>query len=616
MAAPLLQMSNLSYTLGGKPLLQDASLSLEAGERICLVGHNGSGKSTLMRLAAGLLAPDGGTRFIQPGVKVRYLAQEPDLADHATVGAAVTEGLPPEQHHRARSYLAEIGLEEGLPTAGLSGGERRKTALVQALAADPDILLLDEPTNHIDLETIAWLEGELARSQKAMAIISHDRRFLENLCQSVLWLDRGRTRKLEAGFAQFEAWRDEQLAQDELAAHKLARKIAAEEDWLRYGVTARRKRNVKRLADLGNLRAAQQELKSAKRGSLAMEASSADNTSRILLDAQDVSFRYPGQGEDIIRNLNFRLLKGDRVGVCGPNGAGKSTLLKLLTGRLPAEGPGFAGTIKRSPTMAMVTLDQERATLDPSRSVAETLTDGSGDMVTVGGLKRHVIGYMKDFLFRPEQAKTPVSSLSGGERGRLALAVALAKPSNLLILDEPTNDLDLETLDLLQDLLADYPGTVLLVSHDRDFLDRLATSVLAAEGGGLWREYPGGWSDMKRQQRAGAKAATRATPNAQASQGGRGAKAPAPGHAKADQIKGEGPAKLGYAQRLELEGLSKALEKTAKDIAVCRKALEDPELYSANPKRFEKITTLLGELEEKQSAQEERWLELEMLKES
>ena len=378
----------------------------------------------------------------------------------------------------------------------LSGGETRRAALAHVLAPQPDILLLDEPTNHLDLPAIAWLEQELAGMRAAIVIISHDRRLLESLSRSIVWIDNGTTKRLDRGFAHFESWRDEVLEQEERDKHKLGRKILMEEDWLRYGVSARRKRNQKRLAGLHALRKQRKELRGAL-GGVKLVAADAEISGRLVVVAEHVSKSY---GErPIVRDLTTRVLRGDRVGIIGPNGAGKTTLLGLLTGQLQPD----SGEVKLGAALQLVSLDQRRDSLDPRATLADTLTGGKGDQVVVNGQARHVMSYMKDFLYTPEQARTPVAVLSGGERGRLTLAVALTKPGNLLVLDEPTNDLDLETLELLQELLADYPGTVLLVSHDRDVIDRTVTSVLVAEGDGRWVEYAGGYSDMLLQRDAG-----------------------------------------------------------------------------------------------------------------
>lgn len=599
MSAPILNLQNISYTLGGRPLLDGATLSVLPGERLCLVGRNGSGKSTLLRIAAGELEQDDGERFLQPGLKVHYLPQEPDLSGWDTVFDYVTADLDETAHYRARAMLSELGMDGREKCASLSGGEARRSALARALATEPDLLLLDEPTNHLDLPCIAWLERELLASGAGMIIISHDRRFLETLCKAVIWLDQGGTQRLDASFAHFESWRDEQIELAERAAHKLDRQIAREEDWMRYGVTARRKRNVRRVAELAALRAERRDLASRQRGSLKLEASETENTSKIVMAAEGVGWAYPER--PLIRDLTLKVIRGDRLGICGANGAGKTTLLRLLTGEMTPQ----AGEIRRSPSIQMVTLDQQRSALDGDQSVASFLTDGHGEMVQVGTEKRHVIGYMKDFLFRPEQARTPVSHLSGGERGRLALAAALARPSNLLVLDEPTNDLDLETLDMLQDMLGDYAGTVLLVSHDRDFLDRLATSTLVAEGDGSWIEYAGGYSDMLAQRRGRSPVERRQKDTAPSSSD--------TGSSPVRTVKQT--VKLSYKEQRELDRLPELLEKLEKDAMLCRNALADPGLYNRDPVRFEKITAALEDTETKLRQAEERWVELESKRE-
>ena len=462
------------------------------------------------------------------------------------------------------------------------------------LAPAPDILLLDEPTNHLDLPAIAWLEAELAALRAALVLISHDRRLLERLSRAVVWLDRGATRRMERGFAGFEAWRDEVLEQEERDAHKLVRKIAAEEDWLRYGVTARRKRNVRRLGNLHALRARHRAAQGPI-GTARLEAAEGETSGRIVIEARDLAKSFGDRV--IVRGLTNKILRGDRVALVGPNGAGKTTLLNLLTGRLAPD----AGTVKLGSALQMVTLDQRRESLDPAATLADTLTGGHGDSVIVNGQARHVMGYMKDFLFNPAQARTPVGTLSGGERGRVALAVALARPSNLLVLDEPTNDLDLETLDLLQELLAEYPGTVLLVSHDRDFLDRVATSVVNAEGDGTWVDYAGGFSDML-------------------AQGGRilGTAAPAPARPKPRPQKEQAAAartKLSFKDKHALAGLPGRIETLHAEVARCQMGLADPDLYVRDPAGFARISERLAKAAAELAAAEERWLELELLRE-
>ncbi|HZB61199.1 MAG TPA: ATP-binding cassette domain-containing protein [Microvirga sp.] len=596
---PLLLLQDTALTFGGTPLIESAELSVSPGERACLVGRNGSGKSTLLRIAAGLVEADRGKRFVQPGATIRYLAQEPDLSAYASTLHFVEAGLGPgDDPYRARYLLDQLGLTGDEKPSGLSGGEARRAALAQVLAPQPDILLLDEPTNHLDLPVIEWLEGELKSLRSALVLISHDRRFLENLSQSTIWLDRGRTRRMDRGFAHFEEWRDSVLEQEEAEHHKLGRKLVAEADWLRYGVTARRKRNVRRL---GNLHAMRQDYRDRKRavGTISMTVAEAEQSGTLVVEAEKVSKSY---GErPIVSNLSLRLLRGDRLGIVGPNGAGKTTLINLLTGALAPD----EGRVRLGSNLQMVTLDQRRASLDPAATVAETLTGGRGDTVVIGGQTKHVIGYMKDFLFSPEQARTPAGVLSGGERNRLMLARALAQPSNLLVLDEPTNDLDLETLDLLQEMITDYTGTVVLVSHDRDFLDRTVSSVLVSEGEGRWVEYAGGYSDMVAQRGQGVQARVvdkEARPRAD-----KPPAAPVPA----------APARrrLGFNEQHDLKTLPRKIEDLEAKIAKVQDILADPDLYARDPARFQKAMDALTALQADLSAAEERWLELEMLRE-
>jgi len=600
---PLLHLQDIALTFGGTPLIESAELSVSPGERACLVGRNGSGKSTLLKIAAGLVEADSGKRFVQPGATVRYLAQEPDLGAFPNTLAYVESGLGPgDDPYRARYLLEQLGLTGEEKPADLSGGEARRAALAHVLAPEPDILLLDEPTNHLDLPAIEWLEGELKNLRSALVLISHDRRFLESLSQSTIWLDRGRTRRMDQGFARFEEWRDQVLEQEEAEHHKLGRKLVAEADWLRYGVTARRKRNVRRL---GNLHAMRQQYRDRKRavGTVSMTLAEAEQSGTLVVEAEGISKDY---GErPIVSNLSLRILRGDRLGIIGPNGAGKTTLINLLTGNLQPD----SGRVRLGSNLQMVTLDQRRASLDPNATVAETLTGGRGDSVTIGGQTKHVIGYMKDFLFSPEQARTSVGVLSGGERNRLMLARALAQPSNLLVLDEPTNDLDLETLDLLQEMITDYSGTVILVSHDRDFLDRTVSSVLVSEGEGRWIEYAGGYSDMVAQRGQGVQARTVEKETKPRNSEPRSADRPAAAPSA------QGKRKLSFNEQHDLKTLPKRMEELEAKIAKVQEILADPELYSRDPARFQKAMDALTQLQADLHAAEERWLELEMLRE-
>ncbi len=603
MPPPLLLLQDISLTFGTTPLLSGAELSVGAGDRVCLVGRNGSGKSTLLRIAAGLVQTDSGRRFVQPGATIRYLPQEPDMAGFATALAYVEAGLTGDaatDRYRAAYLLEQLGLTGAEDPATLSGGEARRAALARALAPSPDILLLDEPTNHLDLPGIEWLESELAGMRSGLVLISHDRRLLERISRSTVWLDRGITRALDQGFSGFEAWRDAVLEQEETDRHKLGRKIAMEEDWLRYGVTARRKRNQKRLADLHGLRKRRKEQRAAA-GSVRMAVSQADLSGRMVIVADEIAKSYADRA--VVRDFSTRILRGDRVGIVGPNGAGKTTLLNMLTGALTPD----TGTVQLGSNLAQVTLDQRRETLDPAQTLRRTLAEGHGDTVSVGGQTRHVMSYMKDFLFGPEQANTPVGVLSGGERGRLTLARAFARPSNLMVLDEPTNDLDLETLDLLQERLAEYPGTVLLVSHDRDFLDRVVTSVIVAEGDGSWIEYAGGYTDMLAQRGPGIATLAPAKPRSAAA-----AETPGPAAAATPAR----PGRMSFKDRHALETLPARIGELQAQIALLQDALADPDLYRRDPDRFDKVTRTLAATQDKLNAAEEQWLTLEMQREA
>ena len=598
MAPPLLQLQDVAITFGGAPLLAGVDLTVAAGERLCLVGRNGSGKSTLLRIAAGLIEPDRGTRFLQPGVTVRYLPQEPDFAGAATTLAFVEAGLAPGDNvYQARYLLQQLGLDGDEQVNSLSGGEARRAAIARTLAPAPDILLLDEPTNHLDLSTIEWLEAELAARRSAIVMISHDRRFLANLSRSTAWLDRGRLRRLEQGFAAFETWRDSVLADEEREQHKLDRKIVAEEHWLRYGVTARRKRNVRRLGALQALRQSRREYRAAA-GNVALTGPQADKSGSLVIEAERIGKAYDERA--IVADFSIRIRRGDRIGIVGPNGSGKTTLLNLLTGVLAPD----TGSVRLGANLVMATLDQQRESLDPGKTVAETLTGGASDTVMVGGRPRHVVGYLKDFLFGPEQARTPLGVLSGGERGRLMLARALARPANLLVLDEPTNDLDLETLDMLQEMLADYAGTVLLISHDRDFLDRVVNGVIAPEGGGRWAEYAGGYSDMLAQRGGDI---VRNLPDKPKS-----ATPVSTPEGRADK-----PVKrrLSFHEKHALEKLPGEISALQATVQVLHERLADPGLYGRDRKAFEDASAALASAESDLAAAEERWLALEILRE-
>ena len=593
---PLLHLKDIIVEFGGQRLLDGAELSVGAGDRLCLVGRNGSGKSTLLKIAAGLVEQDGGTRFAQPGATIRYLPQEPDLGGYATTRDYVEAGLNPhEDPNRAFYLLGNLGLSGDENPATLSGGEARRAALARALAPRPDILLLDEPTNHLDVRAIEWLEGELKSSRGALVLISHDRRFLENLSRVTVWLDRGRTHRLEKSFASFEAWRDDMLEKEDTERHKLERRIAAEEDWVRYGVSGRRKRNVGRLDRLRGLRTERRE-QIRQLGNVKMEAAEGSGSGTKVIDAKGVAFAY-GERE-IVKDFSLRIHRGDRIALVGPNGAGKTTLLKLLIGELAPQ----KGNVKLGQGLLMAQLDQNRSKLHPEQSLAAAVTDGSGDTVMVAGKPRHVMNYLQDFLFTPQQARTPVKVLSGGERARLLLAKLFATPSNFLVLDEPTNDLDLETLDLLEEVIADYPGTALLVSHDRDFLDRVATQIVLAEGDGRFTEYAGGYADMLFQR--GEQVPVRPEPRKSA-----------PGAPVEKRPRTSAP-KMNFADAHALKVLPEKIAAAELSIAALEKDLSEDGLYAGNPKRFADLSARLADLRGQKDADEERWLALEMAREA
>ena len=595
MAPPLIQLKDIRLTFGGTPLLSGVELSVSAEERICLIGRNGSGKSTLLKIVGGLIEPDTGSRFVQPGATIRYLPQEPDFSDHATTLSYVEAGLGPgDDAYQARYLLEQLGLSGAENPAQISGGEARRAALARVLAPSPDILLLDEPTNHLDLTTIEWLEGELSARRGALVLISHDRRFLTNLSRSTAWLDRGQIRQIDRGFAAFESWRDDVLAEEERDQHKLDRKIVNEEHWLRYGVSGRRKRNVKRLGNLFALRQQRRDYRAAA-GKAQLAAAEADKSGKLVIEARSISRTYDGRA--IVSDFSIRIQRGDRIGIVGPNGAGKTTLVEMLAGTKQPD----SGTIRYGANIEMATLDQHRESLDPKSSLADALTGGGTDYVMIGGKPKHVASYLKDFLFAREQMRTPLEALSGGERGRLMLARALARPSNLLVLDEPTNDLDLETLDVLEEMLADYEGTVILISHDRDFLDRVVTSVIVPEGDGRWIEYAGGYTDMLAQRGADLKRDS-------VKAGAKAAKSP-PSASPATKRR------LNFKEKHALETLPKTIANLHAEIARQQRHLDDPNLYKTDRAKFDAATAALAGAQAKLQEAEDQWLELELLRE-
>lgn len=603
MARPsLLQLSNISLTFGGDPIFDGLDLVVHQGDRVALVGRNGSGKSTLMKVMAGLTEPDTGSITSPQGTSVGYMEQEPDFTGFATLGDFATATLGPSEAWRVEALADGLKLRLDADPAKASGGERRRAALARLLAEEPDIMLLDEPTNHLDIEAIGWLEARLAETRTAFVVISHDRAFLNALTRATLWVDRGQVRRNEQGFASFEAWRDKVWDEEDTARHKLDRKIKSEARWAVEGISARRKRNQGRVRALADLRAERAAM-IRRQSTAAMVLEEGPQSGRKVIEAKGISKSF---GEtQILKPFDLRILRGDRVGFVGPNGAGKTTLLNMLTGQLAPD----TGHVTLGKGLEMAVFDQNRAGLNPEASLWDSLTldreiavNGSSDQVMVRGSPRHVMGYLKDFLFDEAQARAPVRSLSGGERARLMLAKIMARESNLLILDEPTNDLDVETLDLLQDLLGDYAGTVLLVSHDRDFLDRVATSTVVLEGQGRAQAYAGGWSDALAQgARIGAVQGDReASPAAKSGP---------------DRVVSNAGAKsaagLSFTETHRLKELPSVIARLEAEMGKLSELLSDPDLYTREPVKFAKATEALAERQAKLAAAEEEWLLLE-----
>ncbi|GFZ88838.1 elongation factor 3 [Elstera cyanobacteriorum] len=599
---PLLALRTATVTFGAKPIFNDIDLAITPGERACLVGRNGSGKSTLLKALAGEVDLDGGERFLQPGTRIAYLRQDPNFGSAKTVGDYVLAGLPPdagpEGPATVEAVLAALTLAAEKPVSGLSGGEARRADLARALVSRPDVLLLDEPTNHLDLPTIAWLEEELAGFRGALLVISHDRAFLKAVARRTLWLDRGTVRRLDKGYEAFEEWSEQVIAAEEQQARKDAAKLKEEMRWLREGISARRRRNMGRVRALYDLRQKMSErLKVA--GSVRAEIASTDTGGTMVAEAEHLRYEIDQPTPDggtlrrvLVPDFNFRLVRGARVGVIGPNGAGKTTLLRMLLGQLRPT----SGKLRIGFGIEPVYFDQKREQLDPDDTPWKILCEGGGDQVIVNGRPKHVVGYLQDFLFAPEQAHSPVRSLSGGEKNRLLLAKLFLRPANLLVLDEPTNDLDLETLDLLEEVLADYPGTVLLVSHDRDFLDRTVTGTIAFDADGEVRAYAGGYSDWLT-QRPDAPIA-KAAPKAAAKPESTAPKAAA--------------TKLSFKEQREREQLPGQLEAGNTLLAKLEARLADSDFYSKDPKGFAETSEKLEELRANLAVLEDRWLELEM----
>jgi ABC transport system ATP-binding/permease protein len=595
--APLLQLTDISLTFGGDPVFEDLSLVVQTGDRLALVGRNGSGKSTLMKVMAGLVEPDSGGVVAGPGVSVGYMEQEPDLSGFETLGEFAAHGLDPGEMYKVERAGEGLKFDPDRPVATASGGERRRAALARLMAEAPELMLLDEPTNHLDIEAIAWLEAELKSTRTAFVIISHDRAFLRNLTRATLWIDRGAVRRQEIGFEGFEAWRDQIWEEEDTQRHKLNRKIKAEARWAVEGISARRKRNQGRVRALQELRA-ERSAQITRQGTAAMALEAGPKSGRKVIEATGVAKKFGDK--QILREFSITVQRGDRIALVGPNGVGKTTLLNMLIGK---EQPD-QGEIKLGTNLELALFDQARAQLDGDMTLWDSLTgdpemrvSGKADQVLVRGQPKHVVGYLKEFLFDEAQARAPVRSLSGGEKARLLLAKIMARSSNLLVLDEPTNDLDVETLDLMQELLGNYDGTVLLVSHDRDFLDRVAATTIAMEGDGRATVYAGGWSDYlaQRGQDDFSESVVKAKPSKSE-----------PKAEKKQQSNG-----LSFTEKHRLEALPGEIERLEAEIAKLEELLSDAELFTREPVKFQKATDALVQRHEKLSNAEEEWMALE-----
>ncbi|MFT5343058.1 MAG: ATP-binding cassette subfamily F protein uup [Paracoccaceae bacterium] len=592
---PLLQMSGISLTFGGDPVFSGLDLVLHPGDRVALVGRNGSGKSTLMKVMAGLVEPDAGTVIIPPGKSVGYMEQEPEMSGFDTLGEYATSGLQPGELYKVERAAEGLKFDPDRKIATASGGERRRAALAKLMAEAPDLMLLDEPTNHLDIQAIGWLERELKSTRTAFVLISHDRAFLRELSRATLWIDRGMVRRQEKGFDEFEAWRDQMWEEEDTQRHKLNRLIKAEGRWAVEGISARRKRNQGRVRALRDLRA-ERASQINRQGTAGMMFEAGQKSGRKVIEAVEISKTYGGSV--IVQDFSLKVQRGDRIAFVGPNGVGKTTLLKMLLGEVTPD----SGDVKLGTNLDVAVFDQARSKLDPNLSLWDSLTSdpdmavsGKADQVMVRGMPRHVVGYLKDFLFDEAQVRAPVRSLSGGEKARLLLARLMARQSNLLVLDEPTNDLDVETLDLLQELLDNYDGTVLLVSHDRDFLDRVATMTIAMEGDGQAVVYAGGWSDYRAQRGED-------DPENGAKSKGNGAKS----KKKKDKKLG-----LSFSEQHRLEALPKEMKRIEAEIGKLETLMADPELYTRQPVKFQKASEALLQRQEKLAAAEEDWLKLE-----
>ena len=588
-AAPILSWEGLSLQQGSGWLFRDLDIHIGPRDRLALIGRNGAGKTTLLRLIGGQIEADKGKRSIQPGTKIVMLEQDPFFTGFDTLMDFALSGKDAPPRHEVEAIAGQLGIDMSRKADSASGGERRRAALARALASEPDLLLLDEPTNHLDLAAIDWLEAWLNRYSGAFVVISHDRTFLERLTKATLWLDRGSIRRKEIGFGGYEAWMEQVYAEEARAAEKLDAKLKIEAHWLERGVTARRKRNQGRLEKLWEMRAQRAAMLNPQ-GAAKMKLMVDDVKTKAVIVADKVNKKFGDR--TIIKDFSLRIQRGDRIGLVGANGSGKTTLLKLLTGELQPD----SGTVTLAKTLHGVMIDQQRSLLAPEKRVRDVLAEG-GDWIDVRGVRKHIQGYLKDFLFDPGLVDARVGTLSGGERSRLLLAREFARKSNLLVLDEPTNDLDLETLDLLQEVIADYDGTVLIVSHDRDFLDRTVTVTLGLDGSGKVDIIAGGYADWeaRRQKRIApvkpAKITAQSAPTASAPQPPR-------------------KTKLSYKDQRDYDLLPERIEELLAQIARDEAALSDPALYTRDPAKFAALTKAIETARAEKDAAEERWLEL------
>ena len=598
--APILSWEGLGLQQGGRWLFRELDLHIGPRDRLALIGRNGAGKTTLFKLIANTIEADKGKRSIQPGTRVVLLEQEPDFTGCETLMDYALRGTDAPQRYEVEAIAGQLGIDMERPAKTASGGEKRRAGIARALAMDPDLLLMDEPTNHLDLAAIDWLESWLGRYRGAFIAISHDRTFLKRLTRATLWLDRGSMRRKEVGFGGYEAWEEQVYAEEARAADKLDAKLKLELHWLERGVTARRKRNMGRLEALHRMRAQRASMIGKAGTSKLALATDDDSRTKSVIVAENVTKRFGERA--IIRNFTLRIQRGDRIGVVGANGAGKTTLLKLLTGELEPD----EGTVTLAKTLNGVMIDQQRSLLSADKKVRDVLAEG-GDWVDVRGVRKHVQAYLKDFLFEPSLVDAPIVSLSGGERSRLLLAREFARKSNLLVLDEPTNDLDLETLDLLQEVIADYEGTVLIVSHDRDFLDRTVTVTLGLDGSGTVDIVAGGYEDWEARRKAPATVEKRKPAGPVAA----GVPASDMPTAQPPAASGRGgKVKLSYKDQRDYDLLPARIEELEAQIAEGEQALADPGLYTRDPAKFARINAELEKARAEKNAAEERWLEL------